>query len=257
VPVLETAYEDLTVQALPDDMERLVAILPAEGGEGAEAGDAEAPALPDWTEPIRIPSKHMLTRTEREGPVYTYWGFGFRSYGGVLSTEGRQLFRQFMNDMPTAIYVGDYGADEDIPMTFALDGEDATLTVQALYQLDISALEAVGDAAYAAQAYDVAWGGRRFNCTVDAVGDRDTLLLTVPYDPGWSATVNGRPVPVQRGLDLFCAVPLSTGQCRVRMAYTPPGLAVGLWLSGATVAGLLAFLGAWSLRKRRKRVRGA
>ncbi len=62
------------------------------------------------------------------------------------------------------------------------------------------------------------------------------LLLTDAYYPGWQATVNGNPTPIQRANVMFRAVQLPAGEHTVVFTYQP------YWLPGALWGGLLAWV---------------
>ncbi len=79
---------------------------------------------------------------------------------------------------------------------------------------------------------------------VDVVTDSPSpsyLFLADTFDPGWSATVDGRPAPIRPAQVAFRAVFLTTGRHLVRFRYQPAGWDLGMAL---TVAGGLgvAFL---------------
>ena len=65
--------------------------------------------------------------------------------------------------------------------------------------------------------------------------------------PGWSATVDDRPVPIVRGNHDLRVVELPATACRVVFHYSAPGLGLGTALA-AIAAGLLGILG-WVLRR--------
>lgn len=59
------------------------------------------------------------------------------------------------------------------------------------------------------------------------------LFFSIPYDKGWTASVNGQPVdmlPVNYG---FIGLPLAPGNHRVTLAFAPPG-----WRSGCLISVL-------------------
>ena len=71
--------------------------------------------------------------------------------------------------------------------------------------------------------------------------DREALAVFVEqHDPGWSAQVDGRAVPLLRANALFRAVRLAPGEHGIRLSFHPPGLAAG---GAAALAALLAGLG--------------
>lgn len=58
--------------------------------------------------------------------------------------------------------------------------------------------------------------------------------------PGWHAWVDGKPFPILRAYGLFMAVPVEAGGHQVDFRYEPATFRLGLFLSLATLAGLIA-----------------
>jgi hypothetical protein len=77
------------------------------------------------------------------------------------------------------------------------------------------------------------------------------LVLPVNHDPGWRATVDGRPARVVRADSFLVGVPVPAGRHRVALAYTDPMVTAGLLGSALAVAILLG--GAAALRTRDRR----
>ena len=65
------------------------------------------------------------------------------------------------------------------------------------------------------------------------------LILSEVWAPGWHASVDGAPAPVEPAAQLFRAVPVPAGQSTVRLWYWPESLQWGLV---AAVVGLLIVL---------------
>lgn len=75
--------------------------------------------------------------------------------------------------------------------------------------------------------------------TATAQNEGESLFLSLPYDEGYTAWVNGQKVPVRRVFDCWMAVPLSQGENQIELRYRPPGLTAGVLLSAAGLAFLL------------------
>ncbi len=76
-------------------------------------------------------------------------------------------------------------------------------------------------------------------------GDRERLVFfSVPYESGWSATVNGEPAEVEKVSVGFMAVKVPAGKSEIRFNYTTPGLSMGalITLLSALLLGLYLFL---------------
>ncbi|MCO6456777.1 MAG: YfhO family protein [Pirellulaceae bacterium] len=65
------------------------------------------------------------------------------------------------------------------------------------------------------------------------------LVLSDTYYPGWTASAAGQQLPVVPANFAFRAVPLSAGRHEVQFDYEPPGLKVGLLVSGLTLFWLV------------------
>ncbi len=76
------------------------------------------------------------------------------------------------------------------------------------------------------------------------------LLISIPYHPGWQATVNGEAVTLVRADVGLMALPLASGQSAVTLEYTPRSFQVGAALSLLTV-GIVILTGAFALLRPR------
>ena len=89
--------------------------------------------------------------------------------------------------------------------------------------------------------------------TIDVDAARDSyLVLTDAYYPGWVATVDGQPVPIDRADILFRAVKVPAGQHRVELHYQPQSFSIGALISIGTMVIVII---AWASVRRRKRSR--
>jgi hypothetical protein len=87
----------------------------------------------------------------------------------------------------------------------------------------------------------VAETDRDVRITADAPAE-GFLLLADTYYPGWSATVDGRPVPLYRANLSVRAIPVPAGRHDVRFTYDPPGVRRGGVFSAVGAAGLLMWV---------------
>ena len=79
--------------------------------------------------------------------------------------------------------------------------------------------------------------------TAQAELPRENLVFfSVPYDSGWSASVNGKPVDIVKANGGFMAVPASEGESRIVFTYHTKGLISGLMISGFSLLLLFAYL---------------
>ncbi len=74
-----------------------------------------------------------------------------------------------------------------------------------------------------------------------------TLVVGEGPSPGWTATINGRPVPVEPRQGRLMEVQIPSGTCTVWLRYVPPGLYLGL----GVLALAAVVCGVWEWRRPR------
>jgi uncharacterized membrane protein YfhO len=80
----------------------------------------------------------------------------------------------------------------------------------------------------------------RIDLLVEAISD-GWLVLSDAFYPGWKATVDGVPVPIERANVLFRAIPIHPGTQRVVLTFQPGSVQAGLIISSIA-------WGLWSAR---------
>jgi len=80
-------------------------------------------------------------------------------------------------------------------------------------------------------------------CTVET-SQPGYLRIIEAWDPGWSATVDGLPVPIVPAFDALLAVPVDRGRHEVRLVYRTPGALAGRLFSALSFALLCGLV--WS-----------
>lgn len=118
------------------------------------------------------------------------------------------------------------------PAPLLLEGSDVEADVEAP---DAGVARAVGEARYARPSTD------RIVVEVEA-GGSGYVKVVEAFDPGWSATVDGRPVRVRRADGYLLAVPVDAGAHRVVFTYATPGATGGAIGSAVALAGWAALV---------------
>ena len=99
--------------------------------------------------------------------------------------------------------------------------------------------DAAALAATAATTFDI--GKNSFEATVSR--EKESLVFfSIPYDEGWSATVNGKPSKIEKVNVGFMAVPVEAGESKIIFRYETPGLKTGLIISAAGLVLLAAYI---------------
>ena len=186
---------------------------------------------------------HMLSSYPVEGARLPFEGRSGSAY--VYRVEGAARVR--------VVPVGRRVTDAEAAALLLEPGFDAARTV-----LLHDAPADIGPLAGAAAASAAADGGRAAiagethdTLTIEAAAPADAfLLLADTFYPGWSAEIDGRPVPIFRANLSVRAIQLPRGTHTVRFKYEMPGLSRGLTVSGAALLLLLAWTAAAILRGR-------
>ncbi len=81
-----------------------------------------------------------------------------------------------------------------------------------------------------------------FTALIDSTRDQ-VIFFSVPYEAGWSATVNGEPVAIEKVNVGFMAVVVPEGDSvTIEFTYRTPGLALGFGITLVSLALLVAYL---------------
>ncbi len=91
-------------------------------------------------------------------------------------------------------------------------------------------------------------GSSRLSGTVNVKND-GVLMTTIPYDSGWSVTVDGTEVETFSVAGGFLGFDLGFGEHAVSLTYVPDGLIVGIVISAASVLALVVLLIVFRVRK--------
>jgi uncharacterized membrane protein YfhO len=80
-----------------------------------------------------------------------------------------------------------------------------------------------------------------FSANIDLPSE-NLVFFSVPYDKGWSATVNKLPAKIVNANIGFMAIKCPTGHSQIRFEYFTPGIIDGLRISGVAIVLFLIYL---------------
>ncbi len=139
-------------------------------------------------------------------------------------------YTKSFSDFTDHLYVIN-GSEESDMADFTVSLNDNQTSVQAqVYTCANDAYQKVHDALAESQMTDVEVNGNRVSGTVDAKKD-GTLLLTIPYDSGWSIRADGQETEAFTVGGALTGIHLPAGVHQIEMKYTPEGLWPGSFLS--------------------------
>lgn len=95
-----------------------------------------------------------------------------------------------------------------------------------------------------------AFDNRGFSATVTR-DNENLVFFSIPYDDGWTATVNGKKAEIEKVNAGFMAVKVGSGVSEIRFDYMTPGLLNGIAVTTAAAAVFLIYLAVFGLWSRR------
>ncbi|MDD6196435.1 YfhO family protein [[Clostridium] aminophilum] len=119
-----------------------------------------------------------------------------------------------------------------------------------VYRYDFDALKQVTSVLGKEQLNVSEWKDSFLSGTVTTAKGGD-LLLSIPYDKGWSVTVDGKKSIIDEAFGSLSKVKLDPGTHRIELRYMPQGLIPGAAISGAAVL-LMILLAVFGRRRDRR-----
>lgn len=99
----------------------------------------------------------------------------------------------------------------------------------------------------------VIFDSSRITATFTADDKDELVFFSIPYEPGWSATVNGEPATVEKVNVGFMAVRVPAGRTsEIVFTYTTPGLALGAAVSGGAAVLFVLYMLLYKMPPKRR-----
>jgi uncharacterized membrane protein YfhO len=93
-------------------------------------------------------------------------------------------------------------------------------------------------------------GGSNISGTVESIMD-GIMFTTIPYDSGWTVTVDGTPAETYPIGDALLAFDITAGKHKVEMKYAPPALTAGIVISVLCLLAAIAVIVLHELMRKR------
>ena len=191
----------------------------------------------------------VVMTAEKGGYYYailTASGTGKVDYvGGSTETE---KFNDLKNG--SILYLGYLEKDQSITLTNG-DEKDVTKKISAsIYRMDDEVLKEALEILSARHMEDVVWKSDYIAGNI-ALEEAGRLILSVPYEGGWTVYVNGEETEGTLFGGCLMAFDLEPGEYAFEMKYVPKGSGAGMAVSGVSIA---LFAAALFIRRRKDRV---
>ncbi len=153
------------------------------------------------------------------------------------------------------IDLGTYSPDKDQRITLNWSKLSSEKITVISYYIDETTYRQMIDTLSMSSLKITDYSSTHLDGTVDA--NRDGLLfLTIPYDTGWSATLDGKEVELKNIDKAFMGIEVKQGNHEIHLEYRPEGIRLGLWISLGCLLALSAVIALPKVMKRPKHPSG-
>ena len=124
-------------------------------------------------------------------------------------------------------------------LTFRFTGENVVISKPRIQRMRVSEVREAAE--HMTMAADLKASKNRITGTV-SMKERGVLIMTVPYDKGWTVSANGKEMPLIKADGGFLGCLLEAGEHSFTMVYHAPGRTAGI---GISIVGFILLLGLW------------
>lgn len=178
--------------------------------------------------------------TSQSGAVYAYFPSYYERECGLF-LNGEYIKNYFESENHSIVYLGTHEKGEEFDVTLRLYKSDLYIKDPEFYVLDNDALERFTAKIRENSSELVKNSSTSLTLKVNA-SDNCALFTSIPFEEGWTAKIDGKPVEVVSGVNktLLC-VKVPAGEHTIELEYFPAGLKTGVSLT-VTGAALLAII---------------
>lgn len=151
------------------------------------------------------------------------------------------------------LYLGYLEMGQSITLTNANEDDETPEIAVEFYRLNEVVLDEVLEALSAEHMENVTWDATNISGTL-SLREAGRLVLSIPYEKGWTVLVNGKEVEPSLFGDCLMALDLEAGEYEIELHYVPTGFYAGI---GVSVGSVIIFGGLWWWLPRRKRRKAA
>lgn len=186
-------------------------------------------------------------------PVYLYMKANNTSWADVYVNDN-WVGNSFSNETNGALFLGNFTAGQKVKVTVYSSEESAALYFSAIAELHEERLQATLNTLQKnGMRIENHKGGRLSGHITLAQGQ--TILTSIPYDEGWSVTIDGNPVVPEKFADTFLAISCPAGEHKIRFSYLSPGVTTGAFIALFSLAASVLYFVLWDkIKKKRKKI---
>ena len=146
----------------------------------------------------------------------------------TIYVNGKKIGTYSSWDDPAIMNLGYFTEGESVVVSIKLDTNSSKLGNVQLYGLNQDEFSQAYETLDSQSMKNIKVTNISISGTVDGVGSNDVLFLSVPYDKGWHAYIDGKEVSIEAVDGSFMAIKLNQGEQTVVLKFTPEGFDIGL-----------------------------
>lgn len=188
----------------------------------------------------------FTVQAEDNNPVYMFLKSDEYESGTVSSNQvrvsinGVRKFTAFDSRNYNVEYIGTFNNGEDIIIDINLNTNKLYLKELQIYSCDVNEFEEVYNNLKENIISDTDYRDGYVKGTINVSNEKNLLYTSIPYDEGWSVTVDGKKVDYLNILNGLIGIELDEGEHIIEFKYRVSGLIIGSIIS---ILGLISFLG--------------
>ncbi len=192
-----------------------------------------------------------VVEMDRDGELYMYLPTRYERTCNVwVKDEESYLNGDSMMDFAGQFFVGDnysilqlgsFMKGEDVRIRITIDNDDneAYWSDELFYTFDTERFEQSAGVIQQAAAEVTQLKNTRVSMECTSTADGQHLFTTIPDEPGWTVTVNGKRVVTGKSMDSLITIPLERGENKIEMVFEPTYFTGSIIIS---IAGLIVIM---------------
>ncbi|WP_317411134.1 YfhO family protein, partial [Clostridium baratii] len=177
-------------------------------------------------------------RTRRYQPIYMQLQTRGLKNIEVIS-DGEVAKKYETEGTVEVINLGKYNREKDITVRLNFKNAEGYWLMNRIYSLNLRQFNNLYNN-LSENEYEIS----KYNDTniigdVTSTEDKSMLYTSIPYDDGWSVTIDGKKADKVELLNAFIGVEIPKGTHKVEFKYMPQGLKIGAIISGASLVLLI------------------
>ena len=179
---------------------------------------------PDYSGIVRL---HFTSNSNQQ--VYLDLNNGDSNQCTVY-VNGKEIGIYSAWDEPAVMDLGYFTEGESATVSIKFTNENAELGVVQLYGLNQNEFSRAYETLNSQSVQNIKVTNTKISGTAYGTENNNVLFLSVPYDKGWHAYINGKKVSIEN-FNGFMAIKLNQGQQTVMLKFSPQGFDIGVIIS--------------------------